>query len=307
MSHSKRSYFLARPSRTAIGVLVAALAPALPAAAQLMAYEGFAGGPVPDLNGFNGGTGWSEAWSDQSFDLITSVAPSSLRYPMLETTDGCAATQPLLAGPGASRYQRSWTLPVLDETEYVSFLLRADPGYGPWGGLAMGSYPFRMLIGALGSLGKYGLMDSQGHSAASSVSVAEGQTVLMVVRITKNTSGQGGTYRLYVNPQVGGAEPVAADATLALASGPALPGAVMLDNGGSFTTDEIRVGSSWESVLPVDHSCHADLNHDGTVNGADIGLMLGGWGGPSGDINGDGTTTGADIGALLGAWGACPP
>ena len=52
--------------------------------------------------------------------------------------------------------------------------------------------------------------------------------------------------------------------------------------------------------------CPADLNGDGSVTGADLGLLLGAWGtnGP-GDLNGDGTVTGADLGLLLGAWGAC--
>jgi hypothetical protein len=47
-----------------------------------------------------------------------------------------------------------------------------------------------------------------------------------------------------------------------------------------------------------------DLNGDGVVNGADLGLLLGAWGsaGP-GDLNGDGTVNGADLGLLLGAWG----
>ena len=47
-----------------------------------------------------------------------------------------------------------------------------------------------------------------------------------------------------------------------------------------------------------------DLNGDGVVNGADLGLLLGAWdsAGP-GDLNGDGTVNGADLGLLLGAWG----
>ncbi|MFO0874007.1 MAG: dockerin type I repeat-containing protein [Phycisphaerales bacterium] len=51
----------------------------------------------------------------------------------------------------------------------------------------------------------------------------------------------------------------------------------------------------------------ADLNCDGVVNGADLGLLLGQWG-PcgagecSGDLNGDGEVNGADLGLLLGAW-----
>ena len=52
--------------------------------------------------------------------------------------------------------------------------------------------------------------------------------------------------------------------------------------------------------------CPTDLNGDGVTDGADLGLLLGAWGSPSGDLNGDGTTDGADLGLLLGAWGLCP-
>jgi hypothetical protein len=49
-----------------------------------------------------------------------------------------------------------------------------------------------------------------------------------------------------------------------------------------------------------------DLNDDGLVNGADLGLLLGAWGGcPAGcaaDMNTDGVVDGADLGLLLGLW-----
>ena len=53
--------------------------------------------------------------------------------------------------------------------------------------------------------------------------------------------------------------------------------------------------------------CPADLNCDGVVNGADLGILLGDWGqeGVPGDITGDGPVNGADLGILLGAWGPC--
>ena len=55
--------------------------------------------------------------------------------------------------------------------------------------------------------------------------------------------------------------------------------------------------------------CAGDLNLDGVVNGADLGLMLSGWG-PCGssclyDLNVDGVVNGADLGLLLAAWGTC--
>lgn len=46
----------------------------------------------------------------------------------------------------------------------------------------------------------------------------------------------------------------------------------------------------------------ADLNADGVVDGADLGLLLGAWGTSGADLNGDGVTDGADLGVLLGAW-----
>lgn len=52
--------------------------------------------------------------------------------------------------------------------------------------------------------------------------------------------------------------------------------------------------------------CPADLNHDLFVDGADLGMLLGGWGSSVTDVNGDAYTDGADLGIMLGAWGACP-
>lgn len=52
-------------------------------------------------------------------------------------------------------------------------------------------------------------------------------------------------------------------------------------------------------------SAPADLNHDGSVNGADLGMLLGAWGQAAGaaDLNHDGIVNGADLGMLLGSWG----
>ena len=47
----------------------------------------------------------------------------------------------------------------------------------------------------------------------------------------------------------------------------------------------------------------ADFNHDGVVNGADLGLLIGAWGlceGCPEDINEDGLVNGADLGLLFG-------
>lgn len=56
--------------------------------------------------------------------------------------------------------------------------------------------------------------------------------------------------------------------------------------------------------------CIGDINGDGFVNGADLGLLLGSWGNCTaapcvGDLNCDGIANGADLGVLLGQWGSC--
>lgn len=65
-----------------------------------------------------------------------------------------------------------------------------------------------------------------------------------------------------------------------------------------FSLDDITIGR--ESSI-------ADLNGDGDVDGADLGLLLTGWGECAvaccvGDLNVDGQIDGADLGLLLAAW-----
>lgn len=52
-------------------------------------------------------------------------------------------------------------------------------------------------------------------------------------------------------------------------------------------------------------SSRADLDHDGDVDGGDLGILLTSWGACSdcaGDLNGDDQVDGADLGALLTTW-----
>ena len=51
--------------------------------------------------------------------------------------------------------------------------------------------------------------------------------------------------------------------------------------------------------------CPEDINSNGLVDAADLGLLLAAWGEAAADINGNGTTDAADLGLLLAAWGPC--
>lgn len=78
----------------------------------------------------------------------------------------------------------------------------------------------------------------------------------------------------------------------------------------------IRVGSSIEgdegagtlsvSVDPLEDPCPEDLNDDGQVDGADLGLLLSAWGTSKYDVDGNGDgIDGSDLGLMLSAWGGC--
>jgi len=74
------------------------------------------------------------------------------------------------------------------------------------------------------------------------------------------------------------------------------------------TDPQSLVEAAVDDVVVVGYSCTpvivGDLNGDGTVNGADLALLLGNWGNAGvGDLNGDGTVNGADLALLLGNWG----
>lgn len=64
-----------------------------------------------------------------------------------------------------------------------------------------------------------------------------------------------------------------------------------------------HVGTNGGGLQRIRH-LGPDLNDDGIVNGADLGLMLAMWGaaGSGADLDGNGTVDGVDLGLLLGAW-----
>ncbi len=74
----------------------------------------------------------------------------------------------------------------------------------------------------------------------------------------------------------------------------------------------IRIGGanneygSGTVTISYNCDCVGDINNDGSVDGADLGLLLSQWGADgSGDLNNDNTVDGADLGLLLSSWGPC--
>lgn len=81
---------------------------------------------------------------------------------------------------------------------------------------------------------------------------------------------------------------------------------------GFFAADRVRAFAALAAAVLTTGAaaqCNGDINNDLSVDGGDLGMLLGSWGSgdPATDLSGDGTTDGADLGVLLGLWGPCPP
>lgn len=292
-----------RLSRTLLAVALGAAAAG--ANGEEIAYEGFNYGSSPNIQGANGGVGWGGQWFKLS-SIPTGATPDGLTWPGLPTSGGSAFT----AGyPSAdyTRYSRvidSFTAP--GDIVYISFLFRPNVGFGVGGGLAFGTWENGMVVGLVPGGGHYGLSGFTGPSTMTPTAVVQGETVFLVASAQKDFGGTI-TWSLHVNPSVGSPEPTTPDATMSI-PGTALPQALVLYNDGGFSTDEIRVATTWAGALgQASEPCVGDLDGDGVVGGADLGALLGQWGidGPA-DLDGDGIVGGADLGIMLGAWGACP-
>lgn len=65
------------------------------------------------------------------------------------------------------------------------------------------------------------------------------------------------------------------------------------------------IASAGAAFAGVGCTCPGDFDGNAVVDGADLGVLLAGWGQPGTDLNGDGTTNGADLGIMLAGWGFC--
>ena len=300
---------------TRSAALALAAVVASPAAAQLLAYDGFGNGPLTDLAGSNGGSGWTVPWSMVG-PSPTAVDTNGLLFPGLESTPGGAVTAFDPAPNASTAYTRTVTaLPAGTNWYYVSFLLRLDAGVdlGPatMAGLkfqTFGATPSQCLVGVPQGTGTMGLVANttwETDQDLTTTPLVAGATNLIVVRVASFAQPAVLSYRFYINPAIDQPEPGFYDATAWAVGVSALPTSITLTNSTGFTTDEIRVGKTWASVLPLAPTCPADLDQSGSVDGADLATLLGAWGTSSHDLDGDGVVTGADLAVLLGGWGPC--
>jgi hypothetical protein len=225
----------------------------------LVAYDGFGGGPLPDLAKHDGGKGWAGPWEANLGKIPTALDLPGLTYPGLAAEPGQAIT-----GPGSDLDMTDYFRPFGEfpgHVLYASVLMRPDAGFARSYVLRFGEFPNTCDIGLPPGSDWYG-MQVAGYLAPSGVAPKAGSTVLLVVEIEYSMVVDGTEYRLYVNPRAGEPQPPEPDASFYLAGNIPLGRGVELLGQANWSLDELRVGTDWAGVLPGP-ACYA--NCDGSV------------------------------------------
>jgi hypothetical protein len=247
-------------------MLLAAFTPCvLPGAVHAaVIYDGFGYAPGEDLSIENGGDGWGGSW-DHNCCFQTFTTGSGLAFGALAVTPGAAQTPVVPAPPNnVSIYTRSFgsSLGADNTTVFFSFLLRPDTDFGFYGGINLGTPGSTdFFVGKSGIIPGSDTPSNPGGTPVanyslegnkmvvqSGVAAVAGTTVLLVVRVEFH-DGMDDVLDLYVNPTLGGTLPAVSDATLALPN--VALNYLYINNATGWTTDEIRLGSTFADVTPT--------------------------------------------------------
>lgn len=254
-------------------VLVATLlAAGATARATLVAYDGFEDyTPNATINGANGGNGWAAAWYSEATVRITNAALAYAQGDVV-VAGGSQALAILPSGAQIKDNHANRPLPATSATVYFSLLFQASPGTG------LTDDDFIQCIlnddADQNNAGSLGMRNATGASAGNDgffarirnntadfgsntlIKAAAGQTYFLVGQYA--ISGAHGsnydTMRLWVNPLTL-TEPLLAHATVAI---DAVTGQVnyltfrtaFMEAGDYFLVDELRIGTTYASVVP---------------------------------------------------------
>ncbi len=219
-------------------------------------YEGFGGySPGASVASLNGGYGWNGTWGGNGLSLT--VSAPGLSHAGLATSPGAATSE--APGVNVAWYYRDLEQQVGDgATLYLSFLLRPETGISDYGGLSVIGSDGGIFIGESGdaAMGShaYGL-ESRIPGVlidSSSIMANPGETALLVLKATL-TAGPD-LFELFVNPIPGSSEAANTVAARFLPTDGLDVGSLIyiaINNAGNWTTDEIRVGATFESVTPA--------------------------------------------------------
>jgi hypothetical protein len=244
-------------SISATPVIVAALfAASHPALASEIAYEGF--GPSFPVYA-NDGTGFGGPWTQGGFNVFASgYVPNegSLCYSRLPSTSQSISGGAFSALNGAIR-NLGLPLGADNTTVYISFLIQPqgklnDGAFNGYFGLTLnGSLGGDFFVGkpGAGAEGQY-VMETRGGTGQvpSGTPAAVGRTALLVVKAQFLPGND--VFTLYTNPTPGHPEPASGVSKADLDLGTVA--AIGIYSTGAFSIDEIRIGTTYADVVPLD-------------------------------------------------------
>jgi hypothetical protein len=216
-------------------------------------------------------------------------ASTSVNVPVVTTTVGLRSGTVAVTSSNEAVQNPVITLPVS-----IRVLRRSDPSLASGSNTDTVTVPFTATVGgpavdASAPVWNFGFTADQATMDIDSVTVPAGPFSFVSGTATGVGSSPASlTFRF--NPAGLPAGSYSATATVAT-SDENVPGA---------TSAQVTVTLS----ATVGGGNPADLNGDGVVNGADLGILLASWGSSgAADLDGNGTVDGADLGLLLADWG----
>lgn len=261
------------------------------------ASEPFAYPAGQDLNGQNGGTGFSTAWADTNAgtlpanggDPTANTQAASLSFGNLATSGGSVLSSHIASTDDTSGnlnplvYNRTLSGLVNASTTFVSYLIQPQDavGTGTFGGYAnltfidtAGNQLDFGIIGDSGgadTAGKVGQYGVELGNASATNRISSGQTAVLdqtaylVLRMTQSSGVS--TFDLFVDPTPGQPLPLTPDATVSTDANFAFgtSDALSLQAGNSDAFDEIRIGSTFADVSPVPEPASAGLLAAGSL------------------------------------------
>ena len=245
-----------------IAISLIILNPASVLNAELVAYESFDYAQGQNLLGQSGGFGFTGAWYGSSSSTNYSIGSATLGYSGLPTSGRRVNGQAAATNAWMRRdlpASRDNPIGKNGTTTYFSMLLRptgtslSGQGYSVLSLVQPGQFgtvPQELTIGMNGA-GTYGIGQLGGvNRVASNILPTLNQTALLVVKAEFNPLGQqNDTFTLFVNPILGAGEPVGGvqktDFNIGTFS------QIAIRSTGKFEIDEIRVGSTFDSVTSI--------------------------------------------------------
>ncbi len=283
-------------------VIVAGLA-AASAQATLLASDSFEYTGTT-LDGQNGGTGWSTAWSSAGFTLSDDGV--SLLYPDGSSDAGSRISE--ISASSASRFMTTGIDMNADATYYYSLLVNKTDA---------GSVDFR-IYDDTSVFGRWRMRWNSSEAVSIGVTSSTGatvgtyaadQTLFLVTKLETVATGADTMSIKVFQPGDTVAEPTTWDATDSVeVIDLVLTKFGIYRNLEGAQVDAIRIGTTWEDVVPFAALHPGDANGDGIVNLADLQILGDNWQSTTAswseaDFTGDGNVNLADLQILGDNWG----